>query len=112
VIFILALVQLLNGILRPHVGGDHGVTPIRRKWQILHKCLGSAIVILSVYNIKTGLDYYSLRYSTWNWNPVYLAWIAIVAVMIAGKKLKGLIFVESESAKSLSSSDESEDDKF
>jgi len=84
VVFTFALVQLINGLLRPHVSHDGPVSKKRRGWEIGHRLLGSTILILSIFQILTGLNFYVLYYRVWNWSPVYLALIILFFVLLFG----------------------------
>ena len=86
IVFILACVQVVGGILRPHVGEPK--THKRIKWEYFHKTSGVLILILSIYQIFTGLNYYVLYYSVWNWSPVYIAWIVALVLLTFAFKMK------------------------
>ena len=49
--------QPLNAFLRPHPPGPNAVKPLARTlWELLHKNLGRAVIILAIVEIFMGLD--------------------------------------------------------
>jgi hypothetical protein len=56
-IFVLAGAQFLGGLARPHTDPDEALkTTTRRAWEILHKVVGWAVVLLGFINVFLGLD--------------------------------------------------------
>lgn len=55
-IFIIALTQALNGILRAKKGA-----PYRRAWEVLHRLSGFVVILLSTINVFTGMDLYGAK---------------------------------------------------
>ncbi|KAG7373369.1 DOmon domain containing protein [Nitzschia inconspicua] len=59
VIFIIAIVQALLGIFRPHVPeAGQKKSSARVGWEILHRCLGFICLGMAIYQVQSGIKIY------------------------------------------------------
>lgn len=86
--FILALAQNLGGYFRPHnpASGEEK-TKLRRGWEIGHRVLGVALLVCGFWQINSGIELFSMRYSISKSKDdivttVYWAWIGIMSAVI------------------------------
>jgi hypothetical protein len=115
-IFIIVLVQVLNGMLRPHISRPNGddekgstninktghsdeeqsipdgigsdKTASRFAWEILHRCIGLALLGMGLYNGYTGLMLYAMRVGNaadytnlwWGWTGAILGFALLFSV--------------------------------
>ena len=73
-IFILGVLQPLNGFLRPHKDTDH-VSTGRKIWEFAHRWIGRLLVILGIYNINGGMNI------TINISAFRVIWIVVIVLL-------------------------------
>lgn len=103
IIFILALMQALGGILRPHLpsnpnkaSDEENGTPeeapkpksiYRKMWELLHKGMGIGILGFSWYQVQLGIKTYGNIFNAGDYGaalPVFWATIGTLGTIIAG----------------------------
>jgi len=72
-LFIVSLIQIVGGMLRPHKDPDN-MTTMRKIWQFGHKFTGVTIVLLALINVLLGLK---LADSDKTWFYLQYVWIAL-----------------------------------
>lgn len=85
IIFVLALVQAANGILRPHAPKDReNKTFVRSWWEIAHRILGYSLLGLSWYQVQSGIKIFSfIEVTDVDYLAVFWGVTAGIAVFIA-----------------------------
>merc|ERR1712039_1063903 len=87
--------QVVNGFMRPPVekiivynGEEEGFIPRspRAIWQMVHKYSGVSLLILSVFEVQTGLTLFSELFGTTNILPLY--WITVIIFLISVSAIK------------------------
>lgn len=73
IIIALALLQPINGVLRPHHGERY-----RAEWELLHKNTGRLAMLLAVINVTLGLFYANASFSVF---VAYWVWLSLVSVL-------------------------------
>lgn len=92
VVFILAFIQAVNGVLRPHVPEEgKEKTTARGGWEIFHRVLGFLLLGLSWYQVQSGIKIYDLIEET---SVDYLAVFWGVAAGLAGLIALGFIKIK------------------
>jgi Na+/melibiose symporter-like transporter len=86
-IFIIASVQMLAGILRPHATPGEEKKPVRSAWEWGHRILGIALLACGFYQMQSGILLYLLKYSvgtdTQNKLAIaYWVWIGLMTAII------------------------------
>lgn len=103
ILLLLATFQVTNGLLRPPVQRKHSNqvesphatilgclfiprTP-RETWQLIHRLSGWASILMGVYQIHSGLNLYSLQFSTpskvkWFWIYIGILSVGLVTLKI------------------------------
>jgi len=90
--------QVMNGFMRPPVEkvavgvyrGNQEERPwtARDLWHVVHKCSGVTLLILSVYQISTGLHLYSRLFGskslvTIYWSTVFVFLVSVLAIKLS-----------------------------
>jgi hypothetical protein len=77
VIAIVAVVQALLGIFRPHVPEEGEEPTMKRKlWEVAHKVLGYSCLGMAIYQVQSGIKIYSDDFGEGEvWLPVFWALI-------------------------------------
>lgn len=78
-VIIFMMVQAIGGYLRPHVDVD-APSPKRKNWSLFHKGLGSITLIISIFQIITGLRIYSSYTGARDWSFAYGIWLGLLSV--------------------------------
>jgi len=99
---VLAVMQWVGALLRPHketaddAGGGATVSPARRRWFKSHRLGAMTLVVLSVYQVITGLARLDQFFADDEGVPsphiLVTGYIAIVALAIGGSVAGGLFF--------------------
>jgi Eukaryotic cytochrome b561 len=88
VVFIIALVQALLGIFRPHVPEEgKAKSTVRFVWEILHRCLGFICLGLAIYQVQSGIKLYLNIFSSSADYLLIIFWTvvgAIIGAMVLG----------------------------
>lgn len=92
VVFILALIQGIGGVMRPHLPAknDDGtlaeeVSPIRKMWEFAHKGSGVAILAMAWYQCHSGLKTYATNFQAEDYTDVFWGVTgAISAIAVIG----------------------------
>lgn len=80
-VIIFMMVQAIGGYLRPHVDVDADApSPKRKNWSLFHKGLGSVTLIISIFQIITGLRIYSNYTGARDWSFAYGIWLGLLSV--------------------------------
>ena len=85
-ILIFTLVQFIGAALRPKPSKLQN----RRYWVYFHKVIAHVLLLMSLYQIVSGLNLYSMFYGSWNLYPVYVAWIVIVLLVASMGIIKNI----------------------
>jgi hypothetical protein len=92
VIFIVALVQALLGIFRPHATEPGETkTTTRLAWEIAHKVLGYACLGMAIYQVQSGIKIYQRIFE--EAESALLVFATIITV-IGGSVLSGLVAIK------------------
>ncbi|KAF8029443.1 hypothetical protein BT93_E1985 [Corymbia citriodora subsp. variegata] len=78
ILYVAIWVQALTGLLRPRRG-----TKRRSIWYFLHWILGTAVSLLGIINIYTGIIAFHDKTSraTWVWNILFTAQVSLIAFL-------------------------------
>jgi len=97
VMMIFTTIQVMNGFMRPPIekvsiyNGEEpeGLIPRspRAIWHAVHKCSGMLLLILSVFQIKTGLTLYSEIFGTQSILPIYWTTLSVFVISVLVIKL-------------------------
>lgn len=96
IIMIFVTLQVMNGFMRPPVekvnvyrAEEEGLIPRspRAIWHVLHKCTGVTLLLLSVYQVKSGLTLFSELFGTTSILPLYWTTVIIFVVSVLVIKL-------------------------
>jgi len=72
VVFILAILQGIGGLIRPHVPeGDEPKSSVRVFWEFAHKGSGVAILAMAWFQCDTGLRTYAANFGTDDYSDVF-----------------------------------------
>lgn len=95
-IFIIALTQAVNGLLRPHVHEPEDKSAARRAWEIVHRVLGVSLLAISWYQVQAGVKIYSDLFADANEMSLISIWwgvaggiSSIIIVMYVVSKFMG-----------------------
>lgn len=102
-LLLLVSFQTANGFLRPprefitDDADDHTPGAIHRNnskslttrtiWYLSHAGAGLLIFALGTYQVHSGMDLFSKRFGSTDWGPVYLGYIFLIVIAIAGGKI-------------------------
>jgi Eukaryotic cytochrome b561 len=115
VIFIIAIVQALLGIFRPHVPEEgKAKSTWRAVWEILHRCLGFICLGMAIYQVQSGIKIYGNIFASDSKVPLTIFWTVVGAIL--GAMLLGFVAVKgmnigAEQAKAAKKEVEDEDDQ-
>lgn len=78
ILYVAIWVQALTGLLRPRRG-----TKRRSTWYFLHWILGTAVSLLGIINVYTGVIAFHNKTSrdTWVWNILFTAQVSLIAFL-------------------------------
>lgn len=84
--FILALLQVLNGAKRPHTpaSGEEKTLP-RKAWEVGHRLGGVALLACGFWQMDSGMKLYATKFigdGSSRGNVIYWAWIGFVVAML------------------------------
>lgn len=98
VVFVVALVQALLGIFRPHVpeAGEEKST-VRKAWEVAHKLLGYSCLGMAIYQVQSGIKIYYNIFAEGNY-CLAVFWAVIAA--IGGSVAVGFLTLKLTSPKS------------
>merc|ERR1712190_466012 len=105
IIMIFVTVQVINGFMRPPVekiivynGEEEGFIPRspRAIWQMVHKYSGVSLLILSVFEVQTGLTLFSELFGTTNILPLYWTTVIIFVMSVSVIKLSMVCHLKSK----------------
>ncbi|KAL3918596.1 MAG: hypothetical protein SGILL_004159 [Bacillariaceae sp.] len=93
VIFIIAIVQALMGIFRPHAT-EPGETKstVRYAWEISHRVLGFACLFMAIYQVQSGIKIYQRIFTGEAEYALIVFWTIIVAIF--GACFSGLVAIQ------------------
>ncbi|KAK4740642.1 hypothetical protein SAY87_024230 [Trapa incisa] len=78
VLYVAIWIQAIVGLLRPRTGAKRRTT-----WYLVHWILGTAISLLGVINIYSGIIAYRVKTSkgTWLWSILFTAQVSLIAFL-------------------------------
>jgi hypothetical protein len=98
IIFIIALVQALLGIFRPHVPKEgEDKTLIRKVWEFAHKCLGYFCLGLALFQVQSGIKIYQTIFAGSGEFLLIVFWTVVAC--IGGGAILGLITIQCRGCK-------------
>ena len=88
--FIMASVQIIGGVVRPHQpapGSDEEKTKVRKEWEVGHRVLGVALLACAFWQIDDGMKLYSRKYSVSESHEdklsiAYWVWTGVMSAVI------------------------------
>jgi len=96
VMMIFTTIQVMNGFMRPPIEKvsiyneePEGIIPRspRAIWHAVHKCSGWVLIVLSIFQVKSGLTLYSELFGTKNILPIYWTTLGVFVISVLVIKL-------------------------
>jgi hypothetical protein len=86
--FILATVQILGGVFRPHLPEAGDVKSVLRKgWEASHRAIGVALLACGFWQMRVGIELYAVKYNVDEseedtFGIVYWVWVGLMSAII------------------------------